>query len=361
MLTRAVPVVLACLISALTLRCTSLGLLGGGNASSAYGVRGLESIPRYDSCAAVREAFATCRPLPVAVNLHYFTTDDCGADSIGIEQGIRNLRDARYGAEELIRTVNTFFREMSDNPPMNNPAHGAEDYRTQCVPFRVVLAGLYVHCDSRYQRTIPRPSQLRAYAVDPETTINYFLGNFKRTNGYANSLGGALGAQGGYGPGTMAHELLHMFGAPHAFDDDGCDDTWGRLDWTWDKDGDGVVDARGRRCWDEWPTPRRPDGEFAEPDYCAPGNYVTPHPCCDPANQNGNLMTYSTYAQDWHRSTLSPCQVEKAVRHLAERKCDYIYGVGGRVAPREYVFRMGEPRRPVRQRVKPPRRVRPGR
>ena len=327
---------------AATLGCAVASRLQQRSAAQDYGLRGLSYVPLHDSCPDPAAVFRDCTPLPIAVNLHYFTTDACARDSVGVERGVRSFTEAQSSAEALVRNVNTFFYEMSDNPPMNNPAHGAVDHEPQCVPLRVVLAGLYVHCDSRYQATLPSASRLKPYLVNPDTEINYFLGNIKSSDGYASGLGGTLGAQRNYSPASMAHELLHMLGAPHVFYEDGCDDTWGEINWTWDKDGDGEVDARGRRCWDQWPTPRGPDGELAEADYCAPGNYATPHPCCDEANQNSNLMTYSTYSDDWHKSTLSPCQVEKAVRHALTKKCAYVYGIGGRAAPRGYVFEVGD-------------------
>ena len=300
-----------------------------------FDVRGVAAIPLHDSCPDPGALLAACTPLPLAINLHYFTTDACHPDSIGMTGRRMTAADARAAAERLVRNTNTFYREISDNPPVNNVEHGARDHATQCAPFRLVLAGVYVHCDSRYAAKLPYASKLRPLVVNADTELNYFLGSLTSSNGYASALGGTLGAQGGFEPNVLAHEVMHMLSINHVFAADGCDDTWGEIDWTWDKDGDGVADARGKRCWDWVPTPRGADGTLAEPDYCVAGNYHKPHPCCDTTNMNSNLMTYSNYASDWHRSTLSPCQVEKAVRHTVTQKCGYLYGVGGRLPERE--------------------------
>ena len=330
---------LSCLLISCTLAyvgCGPRGLFDSRPAGYVFEAPGVSGVPRFDSCPDAAAAFAACTPLPVAVNLHYFATDACNTDSVGFEGRYINRADVEWSASDFVGKVNRFFENVSDNRPVGNAAHGAVEYDTQCVPFRAILAGVYIHCNSRMARAIPSPSRLRPYRVNADTEINYFVGTLANGDGYADALGGSMGAQGNHGASSFAHELMHMFGAPHVFGDDGCDDTWGDINYTWDKDGDGEVDQRGRRCWDWLPTPRdAKTGELAEPDYCAPGNYPTPHPCCDELNQNSNMMTYSNYASNADRSTLSPCQVEKAVRHVVTEKCAYLYGVGGRRPPRE--------------------------
>lgn len=341
---RALPIssLLLTIAAVAFIACARVGLAERGDEIPVNAYR-LTTIPRYDSCPDPADVLRDCAPLPLAINLHYFTTDECSRDSIGVTRGRRGADGALFAAEELVRNANQFFEEISDNPPLNNVAHGAIDHAPQCAPFRLLLAGVYFHCNEAYARKLPRPSRLRAYLVNADTEINYFLGNLTTSNGYASGLGSAMGAQGGYAPGVLAHELMHMLGINHVFTDDGCDDTWGELNYAWDKDGDGTIDQRGRRCWDWLPTPRNGDGTLAEPDYCAHGNYEEPHPCCDLTNMNANLMTYSNYASDWYKSSLSRCQVEKAVRHVVERKCDYLYGAFGRRPSETYVVVWPEP------------------
>lgn len=318
------------------LACVNVGLGRGGDEIPVNAYR-LDAIPRYDSCPDPEQILRDCTPLPLAINFHYFTTDDCDPDSIGVKRGRRTQDKALAGVEVLVRNANQFFEEISDNAPVNNERHGAVDHAPQCAPFRLILAGVYFHCDEAYARKLPSPSRVRKYLVNADSEINYFLGNLTTSDGYASALGSTLGAQGGYDPNVLAHEVMHMLSINHVFSDDGCDDTWGEINYAWDKDGDGDVDKRGRRCWDWLPTPRNADGTYAEPDYCAPGNYAEPHPCCDLGNMNSNLMTYSNYASDWNHSTLSPCQVEKAVRHTVSRKCAYVYGAHGRRPSTDYV------------------------
>ena len=328
---------LAAILALLTgaLACANFGIeRTSGLRAFDFGVRGLAAVPVHDSCPDAAAVLRDCTPLPLAINFHFFTTDACSPDSISVDGRRLTLAEARSNAERLIHDTNTFWVEISDNRPVNNVKHGALDHAPQCAPFRLALAGMYVHCDSEAARKLPRPSGLRPLVVNGDTEINYFFGGLKTIDGFASSLGSTLGAQGAFRPNVLAHEVMHMLTLNHVFSDDGCDDTWGDIAWTWDKDGDGKPDARGRRCWDWLPTARGTDGEY-EPDYCTPGNYHEVHPCCDTTNMNSNLMTYSNYASDWYRATLSPCQVEKAVRHTVTKKCAYLYGVDGRLPPRE--------------------------
>ena len=344
-------------LAAATLATVTLatGLLGCGprpfakalrqDATAAYGLRGVAEVPLYDSLPDPAAVFAECRTLPLAVNLHFFTTDDCARDGIAFAPDVLagmgverfTIEQATSASERLIANANTYFREISDNPPINNVAHGARDHAPQCVPVRLVLAGVYVHCDSETAARKLTASRIRPFLVNPDTELNYFIGRGRGTDGFANRLGGTMGAMGGFAPNTFVHEVMHLLSLNHVFGDDGCDDTWGNINWTWDADGDGTVDARGARCWSWLPTPVDPaTGEMTEPDYCAEGNYATVHPCCLDVNQNNNLMTYSNYASDWHKATLSPCQVERAVTHAITEKADYLYGVRGRRPPETY-------------------------
>ena len=326
----------ASLLLAGALACTNLGIGGkAGPRALDFGVRGLAAVPLHDSCPDAAAILRDCTPLPLAINFHFFSTDGCSRDSIGVLRRWLTIAEAQSSAERLIHDTNTFWTEISDNPPVNNVKHGALDHAPQCAPFRLALSKIYVHCDSRAARKLPRPSGLRPLVTDGDTELNYFFGSLTTSDGFASSLGSALGAQGAFQPNVLAHEVMHMLTLNHVFRDDGCDDTWGDINWTWDKDGDGEADARGKRCWDWLPTPRGADGERSEPDYCTPGNYHEVHPCCDTTNMNSNLMTYSNYASDWYRATLSPCQVEKAVRHTVTKKCGYLYGVGGRRPERD--------------------------
>ena len=273
-----------------------------------------------------------CVPIHLGINLHFFLNDSCDRNSVALDSGTLarlpngdlNTTQAIVIAEQLVDDVNAFFASMSDNAPWNNIYHGVPEAGPTCIPLRLVLTGVYFHCKTSAD-TISGSAEISPFLVNPNTQLNYFLSDLSSpVVGFANRLGGTYGAQQTLSSGIFAHELMHIFNLNHVFYQDGCDDTWGDVNLTWDYDQDGIVDLTIPRCYHS-SLDTFPDGR----DPCNPDDFIVTHPCCEWAPQNNNLMTYSTWGYNSLYSALTACQLNRSIEHIAAHKCDYILGIDG--------------------------------
>lgn len=300
-----------------------------------------------DHCFDIEYVQDNCIPVYINVNVHFFLDDNCQG-SIATAPGVTanlNPTNAFELAEQMIIDANAFFETMSDNPQglnyqWNTEAHGATPTSSQCIPFRYVLKGTYIHCDTEAQTTTQFLSQgfndYYQYFTNGGSEVNIFVAHVTTSaNGYSSLNYNGIVVEN-FGPGLLNHEMGHALNLEHTFSNwgDGCDDTWD-YDWTWDNNCNGTTDASGTNCWSSEPT-------FNGLNACDLANFCVAHPCCEWSAQNNNLMAYSAWAGNPDYSALTPCQINTMLTNLAEYKCDFIQ-VGGCPPPSAFVGTVPQP------------------
>ncbi|MBC6996242.1 hypothetical protein QWY85_19500 [Neolewinella lacunae] len=155
--------------------------------------------------------------------------------------------------------------------------------------------------------------------------FNIFIANVNGPdNGFARGLGSTTLVNENFSAQLLIHELGHGLVLQHTFDgtpqnNDDCDDT-PFISWTYDRNGDGSIDASGNRCWN------LSNVDTSGINLCQPNGttVVNSHPCCEQRYQNNNMMTYASYASDPNVSAFTPCQMGKMLDNLLNDKCDLI-------------------------------------
>ncbi|MCC7445245.1 MAG: hypothetical protein IT263_10510 [Saprospiraceae bacterium] len=285
-----------------------------------------------------------CITVFINVNVHFFLDDNCEGNIATApgETADLNPSNAFEIAEQMIDNANIFFQTMSDNPlgmnhQWNTVEHGATSTSAQCIPFRYVLKGTRIHCNSASQ-TISNIGKVMNLFENSGSEINIFVGNVPGTaNGYSwynSNYFVTEFVSGDFAAAVFNHEIGHALNLFHSFEDDKCDDTW-KYKWTWDNDCDGVVDATDVNCWDA-------NAIYNDMDACDLANFCTTHPCCNASLQNNNLMAYCTWAANPNFAALTPCQITRMLTNLAEFKCNFIQ-VGGCPPPSAYIGLIPQP------------------
>lgn len=268
----------------------------------------------------------SCALIYLPVNLHFFLEDDC---SEGIQPA--NLDGITYVspceaddiAGEIIDALNYSHQYMSDNPLGYNEQWNGQHWNAPvsgpvCIPFRFVLVGVHIHCDSEIRnKQNEHISDYAQFDVDPSSTFNIYIADV--------NLAGQAGANGytAYGSGRtivetiepdeignlLSHEFSHMLGLKHAFDDDNCNDTWGEeladhLNAYHDLNCNGIRDSGEgiKTCWSNDNDP-----------YCIDPQACDYHPCCQWEWQDNNVMTYSSWASNHEYSAYTDCQITRAL------------------------------------------------
>lgn len=232
---------------------------------------------------------------------------------------------------------------MSDNTlGLNHQWNAAENGATvttaQCIPFRYVLKGTRIHCNSAKQ-TISNSSQIFNFIINGGSEMNVFISNVSGSvNGFSSLNSNYIATEfvtGDYGGNVFNHEIGHALNLDHTFgSSDDCNDTWYKF-WKWDKDCDGINDLTGYTCWNSV-------NVYNGQDACDTTLFCQPHPCCDTTLQSNNLMTYSTWAAQPQYTALTPCQINKMLTNLATYKCNFIK-VGGCPPPSAFVGIVPQP------------------
>ncbi len=303
-------------------------------------------VPNTPPCFDVAHVMSTCETVHLKLTVNFILPDDC-SDSGGIATGHTNADGSKvlYSAEQAIilaeqtvNELNAFIDEMNENEDNGNTQWNSDDHSLppgthQCLPIQFVLTGINFHCSSDVD-TVTSVSNLSSLQP-PGPAFDVFVSDFTRGGGAAY-IDGTLSVVDQFRPGNWLHELLHNYDLLHVFEFNYCEniDTWGRIDWTWDSDGDGIIDMSGEQCWDSSPGPKDSNGD---PIWCDNDIYPVVHPCCDWNNQNNNVMAYSAWGANSDYAALTPCQIERTLNSIASR-CDLVADVGSCPPPSAFII-----------------------
>lgn len=312
-----------------------------------------------DPCLDKEEIIQNCTPVYIRINVHFILDDNCEGAMAAVPDLPEDMHpsNAFYLAEKLISDANAFYETVNSlqTSQWNQVPHGVPETPHQCVPFRYILTGVYLHCrtSAQFLQSLSFSAFSGLY-VNNSSEVNVFMSNIgtiggTNTSGFA-SQGTKRVAVENNGLGLFNHELGHVFSLVHTFvADDGCDDTWPHV-WAWDggkceqdvwiNQCDGIAELSSLRgCWgtgvDHLYTRKHPLTEclFAGANSCDLQMFCTEHPCCFWENQNNNVMCYSKWAINPAYAVLTPCQVDRGLTHISGELCPYIEQIGGDCPP----------------------------
>jgi hypothetical protein len=237
------------------------------------------------------------------------------------------------------------------NYQWNTQYHNTPATTSQCIPFRFVLKGVRIHCNSNAQSTFAVFNDFDNFFTNEGSEINIFFSDvLDDYNGFSdlNYFGAVVE---NFEPGLLNHEIGHALHLEHTFWDlgDWCGDTWD-FNWNWDFDCNGIPDYYDTNCWDGDPRVRtldtNGDGIINEDDdtqdACDLEIFCAQHLCCEWSAQNNNLMAYCAWANNPDYSALTPCQITRMLTNLATYKCNFIK-VGGCPPPSAFAGTLPSP------------------
>lgn len=281
------------------------------------------------ACFDPDDVFDECQNVWVRVNIHFFLDDDCAGNlAMGPCDGCNlDASNAAALAEDLIRRTNAFAGDMSDNHPFPNELTytGTSDpYDPPCFPIRFLLKGVHIHCKSDLQQI--SGGNLKHLWVNPESEINIMITDianspFGNPTGYTSYFSDYMVSEAidWAGPSVLLHEMCHISGVRHPWDESGSanlSDTWNPV-WEWDHDcNPETFPITDEACWNNEPMY---NGESA----CG-GNFCVDHPCCGWSMQTTNIMAYSGWAANGQYATISPGQVGVMLQNLSTLLCNKI-------------------------------------
>lgn len=290
------------------------------------------------ACFDPEDVFDQCQQVWVRVNIHFFLNDDCEGNLAMGPCDSCNLapENAAALAEDLIQRANMFATNMSDNHPFPNEltyTGTTQPYTPPCFPVRFLLKGVHIHCNTDLQQI--SGGNLKHLWVNPESEINIMITDianspFGNPTGYASYYGDYIVSEATdwAGPSVLLHEMAHIAGVRHPWDESGntnLSDTW-NPNWAWDHDcNPATFPVVDEACWNNEPTF---NGESA-----CNGSFCTDHPCCDWSMQTTNIMAYSGWAANATYATISPGQVGVMLHNLSTILCDKIEHIGNDCPP----------------------------
>ncbi|MCB0593832.1 MAG: hypothetical protein H6557_13710 [Lewinellaceae bacterium] len=287
-----------------------------------------------------------CIKVWIKVNLHFFLDDNCKGtlDPLGIQDIPGD--DAYKLAEDIITKANSAL-ENNRKQWVQIPLWEIEPEdikEAQCVPFRYVLSGVYVWCNTVAQDTSGFAFSYfqNTFGQNINTELNvYFVEVPGNANGVAPWPNGIAFVVEHFGIGAFNHELGHVLSLPHSFDDDGLDDTPRvRFQYDYNCDGDtsdiflaGIGgEMTWRQCYDNLLNDEVDydrsldydgDGTIDYPDLCNLSAPCEPYPCCSWNYVNNNIMSYSRYTDCCAAYTEG--QITSVLERLStEAYCNYI-------------------------------------
>jgi hypothetical protein len=290
--------------------------------------------PNYDFYCPSQYIIESCGLIYISVNVHFFVTDDCqGTTAAKRVQDRKEQEDTYLEAEKLINRANRYNEGISDNLQWNQAVNGATVTTVpQCVPFRYVLEGVYIHCESE-NRTLYDNSENSAWrnkTTYPDA-VNVGIANVSGgPNGYAAYSGRYTVVENFMG-GLFTHEFGHVLRLVHTFEfQENCDDTPSIDWWTYDRDNNGTIDYQGQTCWSTSNFLDLDGNGSAETDARTPNGstIINTHPCCGRDDLiSNNVMHYSVAATERSRAAMTPCQMSRALNTLFDEKCDLVRSV----------------------------------
>ncbi len=301
------------------------------------GLSASDYVPQ-SACFDPDDVFDQCLQVWVRVNIHFFLDDDCeGNLAMGSCDSCNTApENAAALAEELIQRANAFADSMSDNHPFPNEltyTGTIQPYTPPCFPVRFLLKGVHIHCNSDLQEI--SGGNLEHLWVNPESEINIIITDianspFGNPTGYASYYGDYIVSEATdwAGPSVLLHEMAHIAGVRHPWDEYGStnlSDTW-NPNWAWDHDcNPATFPIVDEACWSNEPSY---NGESACDDI-----FCTDHPCCGWSMQTTNIMAYSGWAANAAYATISPGQVGVMLQNLSTILCNKIEHIGNDCPP----------------------------
>ena len=298
-------------------------------------------------CFDVAYIQQSCTKLWLRMNIHFFLYDDCSGtiDPVGTE--MINAEDAYAVAEDLIDRSNL---ALENNYPqwMQDPFWGWTDppKPAQCVPYRYVLSGVYIHCNTVAKNTSGGISSffLDNFGVNTSTEYNVFLVNYPGgPNGASFTPSNGFTTEN-FSTAVFNHEMGHTLNLKHSWiDNDFVADTPPiRYQFDYNCDGDlldnypspGVgSESKQRQCW----TIASPYGPLnytgdGTPEYSEACDLPPPcqeeYPCCSWLYGNNNIMAYSGYTECC--AAFTEGQITRLLENLStDTYCAYIEEITG--------------------------------
>lgn len=286
-------------------------------------------------CFDVDEVMALCTPIYLRINVHYFVPDNCEGQ---IQQTGFQQAEVYAKTEKMIQLLNNEIKH-------NQPQRKIEHVDPPCLPFRFVLTGVYVHCESNAVAEFSTIELNQRYGVNQNGAINFYVAGFPQGATGVGYNYEKTGSASSFDPniwwtlGNLYHELGHIFGLGHSFaQNDFCDDT-APLVFTWDKNCNGIIDVvpqnpklteRGIMCWNVLKKGTKPGEPGYADENCNGVNdceEVLPcveSPCCQEQNVDNNVMSYSAA-----KNAITKCQLKIMLNNINSLKCDVIEKIGG--------------------------------
>lgn len=283
-------------------------------------------------CFDVEDVFKNCKTVYVRINLHFFVGDDCNGS---IQQLGKSQREVFKISEEMIDFANNTFAN-------NEVQRKSPDAVAPCVPIRLVLKGIYLHCKSDVVGITNTPTLNLEYGVNTTAEINFYIA---KTEIGATGIGfheqrcgsaTAFNKDTWWSIGNLVHEVGHILTLNHSFEFDGCNDT-PKITYDWDKNCNGILENSNDRemdetnltCWNKLESNRKP-GEEGYSDInlnnvndCDEQFPCSVCPCCNIENVDNNIMSYSAI-----KSAITSCQIKKMLNDLSGYNCGLIEKIG---------------------------------
>ncbi len=306
-------------------------------------------------CFDVDYVAENCTPVWLRTQLHFFLEDDCSGTIDPLNQADLSGDQAYVKAEALVLAANAALAD--NNPQWNQVEWGVpESEEAACIPYRYLLTGVSVHCDSEAKATSGEPFHLNNYfqpnfGVAPATHYNVYLVDNHVASGAASAFGGnAFATEELHSTALFNHEFGHCLNLFHSWGFDFVEDT-PPISWIYDVNCDGDVsdffpatnfnEDGANQCWlffHDLNIPAPPsidfdgDGVVDISDPCSVEEPCTEHPCCDWSNINNNVMAYTTYAECCGAFTQG--QALRALSYLSTPDaCSYIEEIGSDCPP----------------------------
>lgn len=290
--------------------------------------------------------FENCETIYFGINIHWYLEDKCaGTIDLNNEKGI-DREEVWARSRKMIDGLNYMYDRLGENEQYRR--RDTEIYsEPHCVPIRMVLDDVIIHCASEPRETRVSFREFYDYVVDGDSIMNIFMSIVKTSvSGFAGGKGHMITIEE-TNVATLCHEFGHNFGLSHAYQNERsnvhtkekCLDVYLAPAIAWDGDGDGKLDSNKPKgnCWDQKPGGDKNKNDVG--DYCEGIYKDNPHPCCSWARQDNNLMISSAWAKNPEYAAISSCQTRYMLDHIQGRKVKYIEQLGGCPPPRAVIGR----------------------
>lgn len=282
------------------------------------------------SCFDIEEILEGCEEGVykwIKVNLHFFTTDDCKG-TVQVFPG---------ATQTNLYTLGENFIDEANQLLEGNYPQWTEETVGECIPFRYVLKGIYIHCKSNAVGN-DFSDLSNNYSVNKTSELNIFIANLPGTvTGQVNGIGGtnSITSVDWTVPGNLNHEMGHLLGLYHSHSPDMIDDT-PTLRWNWDGSCDGNYtstspDLFNKFCW-SYEGEGTADRNGNSVNDCEEEHPCEIYPCCSWAWVNNNVMAYNAY-----QNCFTEGQIQRVLEVLDENKCDFIETISDCPPPNAFI------------------------